>query len=142
MRIDREKIGQVIVNLLSNAADSVPSVKGRVTVRTYSRQISTFGANVADVRSELFRAGDFVVVAEIEDNGAGIPADKLEKIFDPFFTTKQTGKGTGLGLTVSKTIMDLHHAALMLANRKEGGVLATMIFPVTANGGAKTGGAP
>lgn len=142
MRIDREKIGQVIVNLLSNAADSVPAVKGRVTVRTYSRQISTFGANVADVRSELFRAGDFVVVAEIEDNGAGIPADKLEKIFDPFFTTKQTGKGTGLGLTVSKTIMDLHHAALMLANRKEGGVLATMIFPVTANGGAKTGGAP
>jgi signal transduction histidine kinase len=80
------------------------------------------------VRSELFRAGDTVVAAEIEDNGPGIPADKLEKVFDPFFTTKPTGQGTGLGLSVSKTIMDLHNAALTISNLEEGGVLITMMF--------------
>lgn len=128
VRIDREKIGQVLVNVLTNAADAVAGSGGCITVRTSSRQITTFGANIGDARSELFRAGDVIVVAEIEDNGAGIPSDQMEKIFDPFFTTKQTGQGTGLGLTVSKTIMDLHHAALVIANREEGGIVARLMF--------------
>jgi PAS domain S-box-containing protein len=131
LRIDRMKIGQVLVNLLTNAADAAPASGGCITVRTYSEQITTFGANIGDARSELFRAGDTIVALEIEDNGTGIPADQMEKIFDPFFTTRQTGQGTGLGLTISKTIMDLHHAALTVANRKEGGVIATMMFGVS-----------
>jgi len=133
LRIDVEKIGQVLVSVLTNAADALPESGGKVTIRTWSRQITTFGANIGDERSELFRAGDLLVAAEIEDNGGGIPADKMEKIYDPFFTTKLTGQGTGLGLTVSKTIMDLHGAALIVANRKDtGGVLVTLMFPASA----------
>jgi len=129
LRLDKVKIGQVLVNLLTNAADAVAPSKGRITVRTYAQRITTFGANVGDVRSELFHAGDLTVAAGVEDNGTGIPEDALAKIFDPFFTTKKTGQGTGLGLTVSKTIMDLHGAALIVSNRKEGGALVTAIFP-------------
>lgn len=130
LRIDRAKISQVLTNLLTNAADAVPASGGRVTVRTWARQLTGVGANIAGARSAVFRAGDLIVAAEIEDNGAGISADDLDKIFDPFFTTKPTGQGTGLGLTVSKTIMDIHGGVLTLANREEGGVRATMMFKV------------
>jgi signal transduction histidine kinase len=59
---------------------------------------------------------------------AGIPADQLEKIFDPFFTTKPTGHGTGLGLTVSKTIMDVHGGVLTVSNQEQGGACATIML--------------
>jgi PAS domain S-box-containing protein len=128
LRIDRLKISQVLANLLTNAAAAVPASGGIITVRTSARQLTGVGANIGDVRSEVFRAGDLIVAAEIEDNGPGIPADKLAKIFDPFFTTKPTGEGTGLGLTVSKTILDLHSGLLNIANREEGGARATMLL--------------
>lgn len=128
VRLDRTKISQVLVNLLTNAAHAVGGTGGMIHVRTSSRQLSQFGAHVGDARSEVFRAGDRVVLAEVEDNGPGIPPGNLSKIFDPFFTTKPTGTGTGLGLSVSKTIMDLHAGTLMLANREEGGARATMML--------------
>lgn len=126
LRVDRGKIGQVLVNLLTNAAQAAPATGGSIIVRTSSRQLMGVGANIGDARSEVFRAGDHVVTVDIEDNGPGIPADKVEKVFDPFFTTKPTGEGTGLGLTVSKTIMDLHGGTLTISNRPEGGVRATI----------------
>jgi PAS domain S-box-containing protein len=129
-RIDRGKISQVLVNLLTNAADAVAETGGRVTVRTSARQLTGVGANIGDARSEVFRAGDLIVMAAIEDNGPGIPADRVEKIFDPFFTTKPTGQGTGLGLTVSKTIMDLHGGVLTVSNGAAGGALITMMLKV------------
>ena len=128
VRVDTVKISQVLVNLVMNAADAAPQSGGRITVRTYSRQLANFGANVGDARHELFRAGDLIVAVEIEDNGPGVPGDKLEKVFDPFFTTKPTGQGAGLGLTVSKTIMDLHNASLTISNGDKSGAMATMMF--------------
>ena len=125
--MNRESVVQVFVSLLSNAADAV-SKGGRIAARTSARQIVGFGANVGDVRSEVFRAGDWIVTAEVVDNGPGIPKDQMEKLFDPFFSTKPTGAGTGLGLTVARTIMDLHNGTITLANRAEGGAVATVMF--------------
>ena len=67
------------------------------------------------------------MICETVDSGTGIAPEKLAKIFDPFFTTKPTGVGTGLGLPVSKRIIDLHGGALDIRNKTESrGVRATI----------------
>jgi signal transduction histidine kinase len=129
IRLDPEKINQVFVNLLTNALHAMDN-GGMLTVRTYAKQLTGVGSNISDSRSESFRVGETLVVAEIDDTGAGIPEDKLNKIFDPFFTTKPTGKGTGLGLSVVKTIIDLHGATIDLRNLPEGGARVTLMFRV------------
>jgi len=129
--LDPNKIKQVFVNILTNAIHATPP-GGTITVRTSTRQLRgdevdhDAGSRLAD----RFRAGETVLVAEVVDTGSGIPEEKLAQIFDPFFTTKPTGKGTGLGLTVTKKIVELHGGSLDIRNRKEGGVAVTIMFKV------------
>lgn len=129
--LDRNKIKQVFVNLLTNAIHATPA-GGTITVRTTSRALGQDevdhddGSRLAD----RFRGGETVVIAEVFDTGRGIPEEELSQVFDPFFTTKPTGKGTGLGLTVTKKIVELHGGSLDIRNRKEGGVLVTLMFKV------------
>jgi signal transduction histidine kinase len=101
---------------------------GLLAVRTYTKQLTGVGTNISDCRSELFRVGQHIVVAEIDDTGHGIPEDKLAKVFEPFFTTKPTGRGTGLGLSVVRTIVDLHGATIDIRNLHEAGVRVTLMF--------------
>ncbi len=127
VELDHTKIEQVLINLFGNAMHAMPE-GGKVIVRTYS-EISVAGERDEGAkRNERLRAGDTIVVMELSDSGHGIPEEKLAKIFDPFFTTKPTGKGTGLGLTVSKKIIELHGGTLQLVNRPEGGVTARIGF--------------
>ncbi|MBI5695089.1 MAG: cache domain-containing protein [Nitrospirae bacterium] len=86
---DEKWLVSVFVNLIINALDAMPG-PGRLTVRTC----------VEEVREGCRRA-----VAEVSDTGVGIPHEDIEKIFDPFYTTKQSGKGTGLGLAVTYSII-------------------------------------
>jgi PAS domain S-box-containing protein len=125
VRLDRMKMEQVFVNVFTNAIHAMPD-GGTLTVRTFSRQLTGVGANIGDERSESFRVGQMVVIAEVEDTGHGVPPDKLNKVFDPFFTTKPTGQGTGLGLSVTRSIMDLHGGTIALRNRETGGVTVTL----------------
>jgi PAS domain S-box-containing protein len=127
--LDSGKMSQVFVNLVTNALHAMER-GGELTVRTYAKQLTGVGSNIADVRSENFRVGETLVVAEIDDSGVGIPEDKITKIFEPFFTTKPTGKGTGLGLSVVKTIVDLHGATIDLRNLPGGGTRVTLMFRV------------
>ncbi len=124
-RVDRQKITEVLVNLFENAIHAMPG-GGTLTVRTSSKTLTGFGSNIGGNMVDCFQIGDRVVVTEIEDTGQGIPADKLDKVFDPFFTTKPAGQGTGLGLAVCKTIVDLHRGILEIHNREEGGVRVTL----------------
>jgi PAS domain S-box-containing protein len=88
-------IGQVILNLVVNAAHAIEDVKkdsaemGKITIKSYQE-----GENV---------------VISISDTGSGIPVGVRERIFDPFFTTKNVGRGSGQGLAISRTIVHEKH---------------------------------
>lgn len=86
---DPEELKQVWVNLLTNARDALP--KGGIIA----------------VRTTLLRT-ESCVRLEVADTGIGIDAASLSKVFDPFFTTKPVGQGTGLGLSVSYSIIEKH----------------------------------
>ncbi|MBN1587445.1 MAG: hypothetical protein JW937_08505 [Candidatus Omnitrophica bacterium] len=128
--IDRGKLEQVFVNLLSNAIHAMPD-GGTLTLRTYTRSMH-FADIPKDVPLQNLHPGNeaTAVVAEICDTGPGISEEDLPKIFDPFFTTKPTGEGMGLGLAVTEKIMDLHNGKLQIENRQEGGVKAVLTFLV------------
>jgi PAS domain S-box-containing protein len=127
LELDAGKMGQVFINLITNAIHAMPA-GGTLVVRTYGKQLTGVGANISDVLSESFRVGQTLVVAEIDDTGEGIPEEKLMKVFEPFFTTKPTGTGTGLGLSVVKTIIDLHGGTVDIRNLAGGGVRVTLMF--------------
>ena len=85
--IDENKMSQVFMNIMINAVQAMDD-GGRLTIRT--------------------KADDGFCVVSIEDTGGGIAPDIMSHIFDPFFTTKGIGEGTGLGLSVSKGIVEQH----------------------------------
>jgi two-component system, NtrC family, sensor kinase len=86
VRADRNKMSQVIINLVMNALDAMDR-KGTLVLRTYPDEIRKKAC------------------LEISDTGTGIPEGNLFRIFDPFFTTKGLGKGTGLGLSTAYGIV-------------------------------------
>jgi two-component system NtrC family sensor kinase len=79
--------------------------------------------------SVLSRLAKGVVEITISDNGEGIAADALPKVFDPFFTTRPVGQGTGLGLTVTRDILQLHGGTIVLESVKGEGTTVRMEFP-------------
>jgi PAS domain S-box-containing protein len=91
------QIGQTLLNLLQNAFDAVVDQPGERWVRL-----------------DVATLGDSVVVS-VADSGPGVPPELQSRIMEPFFTTKAVGKGTGLGLTVSKTIAEEHGGKLEYA---------------------------
>lgn len=130
--LDTQKFDQVLVNLLTNAFHAMPN-GGTLTLRTMVRTVTAeeHHHEAGSRQGARFRTGEAVIEIQIDDTGSGIPSEKLDKIFDPFFTTKETGKGTGLGLTVARKIVELHEGTLTLANRPEGGVRCALIFKPT-----------
>jgi PAS domain S-box-containing protein len=118
---DPQKLRQVIVNLLNNAHHAMEGLGGgELSLRT------------------RYDAATAKVIAEIQDNGHGIPESIKARIFDPFFTTKPVGKGTGLGLSVSYGIIREHGGTIEIESPVLGtgnalvpGTLFRLILPVT-----------
>ena len=126
VKLDPFKIQQVFVNLFMNAIQAMPD-GGTLTVRTRAEEVAPHRDHLPRL-PDSFRPGEAIVVAIVEDTGTGIPADKLSKVWDPFFTTKGVGRGTGLGLTVTRKIIDLHGGAIGIANREPRGARVTLVF--------------
>lgn len=103
------RLQQVIVNVLSNAADAVEGLANRLIEVT--------------ARSDV----DEVTLA-IRDHGSGVAPAITDRIFDPFFTTKQVGSGLGLGLSISYNIMKDFEGDLRAANHPEGGAVFTLVL--------------
>ncbi len=112
--MDRNKIEQVLLNLLMNAADAMPK-GGTLTLKIYTKD------NLPDAMS---------LIVEILDSGSGIENDAIDQIFDPFFTTKRTKGGTGLGLSIVRSILETHKAGIEISNRPEGGAQVTITFSI------------
>ncbi len=127
VRVDKNQLQQVFVNLFMNAVHAMPD-GGALTVRTFQKQYSETTFFEGSRQADRFWVGDLVVVAEVDDSGTGIPEEHLTKVFDPFFTTKPTGVGTGLGLPVSKRIVELHGGTLELRNLPGKGVRARIML--------------
>ncbi|MGD1211868.1 MAG: ATP-binding protein [Candidatus Acidiferrales bacterium] len=103
------RLQQVFLNLFMNARDAMPS-GGMLEVRTAAHNGS--------------------VEVEVADTGAGIPPEHLHRIFDPFFTTKATGRGTGLGLSVSYGIIKEHAGKVDVRSTPGKGTSFRLEFPV------------
>ncbi|MEM7435111.1 MAG: HAMP domain-containing sensor histidine kinase [Myxococcota bacterium] len=108
VRGDHERLRQLLLNLLFNAADAL-SGPGRVTVR----------ATVDDDRVQLV----------VSDDGPGIDDSILGQVFDPFVTTKPAGQGTGLGLAVCHTIVDRLGGSIRAENLGSGGAAFSVSLP-------------
>ncbi|MCY1323649.1 sensor histidine kinase [Sinorhizobium sp. GL28] len=103
VRAGSVRLQQVLVNIISNAADAVEGLDDR-TIRLRARQ------------------EDHKVVLTVSDRGPGVAPAIAERIFDPFFSTKGVGKGLGLGLSISYNIIKDFGGSLIATNLTEGGV--------------------
>jgi signal transduction histidine kinase len=106
------QLREVILNLMQNAIDAMKGFSGR-------RRI---------LRIETDRHGDEAIVISVEDTGPGIEPEKIKSIFDPFFSTK--AKGMGLGLAISKSIVERHHGELSVSSGIDGGARFQIILPI------------
>jgi len=114
---DHFQMEQLFLNLILNAIRAMPE-GGKLIIRTRVDQ------------------GDLVV--EVEDSGEGVPQEILDKIFNPFFTTREIGEGTGLGLTVSDTIVRSHGGFFEVESEVGRGSIFRFRLPMK-DGGAQRG---
>ncbi|MBS3756274.1 MAG: PAS domain-containing protein [Desulfobacterales bacterium] len=110
LNVDTNKLSQVIINLVMNAADAMDG-KGTLTVRTYRNKAAQ------------------KVYLEISDTGCGIAEENVSKIFDPFFSTKAKGKGTGLGLSIAYGIVEEHGGRISVKETGPGGTTFLLELP-------------
>ena len=131
--MDTQKMEQVFINLFLNAISVMPE-GGQLCVRSFTQRMQQAGANVSSKMTECFRIGDHLAVIEVKDTGSGLSAAALDKVFDPFYSSKSTGDGTGLGLSVTRSIVDMHRGLITLENRtSRTGACARLILPTTSD---------
>lgn len=111
---DEAKLGQVLLNLVTNAVEATPS-DGHVTI-------------------EIGEHGRHAVFA-VEDDGHGIPAAQHEHLFEPFATTK--AQGTGLGLAISRAIVEAHRGEILIAPRVGGGTRVEVVLDLASEHAAE-----
>lgn len=128
IKLDSVKLQQVFINLFMNAAHAM-NERGQLTVRSCVHRISGEHELRHD-REQAFKVNEKVVRIEVADTGPGIAEADQKKIFDPFYTSKPVGEGTGLGLSVSQNIINLHHGLLDVHNGAEGGAVFIMLFKI------------
>ncbi len=109
---DQKQLTQVFINLILNALDAMPSG----------------GTLRISAKSSALRDS---IAVRFEDDGVGIPAEKLETIFDPFITTKKEGEGTGLGLSVCKSILENHGGTISVVSVLKQGSTFTVDLPTS-----------
>ena len=119
LRIDKQQIEQVLINLVHNAADSIDARGGTITLRVKQGAARLAGRSTP------------AVILEVADTGKGIPSDVQARLFDPFFSTK--AGGTGLGLPISERIVEKHGGLIQYQTQIHRGTTFQIVLPRSAN---------
>ncbi len=125
---DPSQIQQVVMNLITNAAEAIGDQVGTITLRTGLIQVEN-GPRPPSTGAESLPGGDYVRLV-VADTGTGMDAATVAKIFEPFFTTKFTGRG--LGLAAVQGIMRSHHGTLTVDSTPDQGTTFTILLPAVA----------
>lgn len=119
VNVDPHLLQHVVFNLVNNACQAMKE-PGEITIRSY-RQTADNHEHAA---------------LEISDSGPGIPAEILSRVFEPFFTTKGAGQGTGLGLSMSRWVVETYRGRVEAENRKGlSGAVFRIFLPLAPKGG-------
>ncbi len=122
---DASQIQQLIVNLWSNACYALQGRGGVIKISLTDQEVD---AATLATHPEL-QTGRYVRLT-VQDNGSGMDPEVREKVFEPFFTTKPEGQGTGLGLSVVRSIVDRHHGAVVVESWPGQGTAMHVFLPV------------
>jgi signal transduction histidine kinase/ABC-type amino acid transport substrate-binding protein/ActR/RegA family two-component response regulator len=130
VRADATLVRQVVMNLLTNAADAVSAGRqGRIVVRVRRASLGRDGLRGF---SQELEPGDYALL-EVEDDGVGMDEATLQRIFDPFFTTKFAGRG--LGLSIVQRTVERHGGALRVRSAPDRGACFQVLLPLPAAAG-------
>jgi PAS domain S-box-containing protein len=109
---------QAILNIVYNSVDAIES------------SIKDGRIENGAIKIHIFAKPDSIAI-NIEDNGGGVPEEILSRIFEPYFSTKDEGKGTGLGLYISKLVIEQHHKGVMSVSNTKEGTKVEIEFPLS-----------
>jgi signal transduction histidine kinase len=128
--LDKAKMEQVFVNLFLNAIQAMLR-GGKLFIRSYVKRLQDIRNGIGRREQDLFQQGEEALVVEVEDTGEGISGNDLKRIFDPFFSTKGPKGGAGLGLAVTKNILNMHRALIDIESKIGEGTKVTLTFKIT-----------
>ncbi len=129
VQADADQLGQVVLNLMVNAQQALEGIDGT--------RVLTLATGVETVR----QGREPRVWLRVADSGHGVPSAVRERLFEPFFTTKAAGFGTGLGLSVSRSIVREHGGELILEERP-GGASFRLSLPISGEASPPSQPAP
>jgi PAS domain S-box-containing protein len=123
---DEAQLQQVLLNLVTNASESIGEGEGRIRIATLPVTLQEADLD-RDFPAQALAPGDYVQL-EVEDSGCGMGPEVLRRIFDPFYTTKEPGRG--LGLAALTGILKGHLAGVWIRSEEGQGTLFRLVFPV------------
>ncbi len=133
VKLDANRMEQVFVNLLLNAFQAMPA-GGQLTLRAYAAEPGKLAERAGRRDEKSGKLGPMALVCEMRDTGAGISQENLRRVFDPFFSTKSPGQGTGLGLSLTRAIVEAHGGWVWLESEQGRGTCAIIALPVAEGG--------
>ncbi|MHB1051707.1 MAG: sensor histidine kinase [Thiobacillus sp.] len=128
---DRDRLHQVFINLLKNAADAGATHIVVSAVESTWKDSKPKNADHLVGEVEPVSKAESVLYIQLDDNGPGIAPENLLQIFNPFFTTHSEGDGTGLGLYLVEEIISEHNGCIAVENRPQGGTRFSIWLPLT-----------
>jgi signal transduction histidine kinase len=124
---DHDRLIQVVINLLTNACQSMQPQGGSIRIKTWVWHNTTPNGTTNAAANGTANGAYYAL--SVRDSGSGIKPQIMADIFEPFFTTRASGKGTGLGLFIAREIVNQHNGRIWAENNLDGGATFTVLLP-------------